>query len=135
MSTRPARQILPSGKGPPPETRGGTQNRATTARTKAGTNKNVNKMYCEPPCENSVPRRSGAARVDPRNQHRMALPRPATAPSMRKIGEVIAVASSVTARCVLLARGVVSAIDDSVSASNAAELVQKLLQLSLASTV
>ena len=45
MTTIAARQILPSGKGPPPETRGGTQNSATTARTSAGTNKNVSKMY------------------------------------------------------------------------------------------
>ena len=50
------------------------------------------------PARTVSPRRSGAASVLPRNQHKMALPSPATAPSMRKIGDVIVIASSVTAR-------------------------------------
>ncbi len=70
-------------------------------------------MYCEPPCENSVPRRNGAARVLPRNQHKMALPSPAIAPNMRKNGEVIVIASSVTARRVLLSQRSVSRNDRS----------------------
>ena len=86
-STR--RQRLPSGRGPPPETLGGTQNKATTARMSAGINKNAIKMYWEPLCENRFARRSGVASVLPRNQHKMALPSPATAPRMRKIGVVI----------------------------------------------
>jgi hypothetical protein len=53
-------------------------------------------MYSELPWENRAPRRSGATNELPRNQHKIALPSPATAPSMRKIGDVIVVASSVT---------------------------------------
>jgi len=45
--TSASRQRLPSGKGPPPETRGGTQNSATTARMSAGTERNASKIYCE----------------------------------------------------------------------------------------
>ena len=95
--TSPRRQRLPSGNGPPPETRGGTQNNATTARISAGMNRNAIRIHCEPLCENRLVRRSGVASVLPRNQNRMALPSPATAPRMRKIGDVIAFASSVTA--------------------------------------
>ncbi len=92
-------------------------------------------MYCEPPCENRVPRRNGTARVFPRNQHRMALPSPATAPNMRKIGDIIAIASSVTARRVLLGQRSVHKMIDPVNASNAARLPRKPLQLSSASKV
>ncbi len=84
---------MPSGKGPPPETRGGTQNSATTARMSAGINKNASKAYCGPLCKGTVARRSGKASLVPRNQHKMALPSPATAPNMRKIGDVIGIAS------------------------------------------
>jgi len=37
------------------------------------------------------------ASLVPRNQHKTAQPKPASAPSMRKIGDVIGIASSVTA--------------------------------------
>ncbi len=95
--TSARRQILPSGKGPSPETRGGTQNKATTASMSAGMNRNASRAYCGPLWIGSGPWRSGMATLVPRNQQRMALPSPATAPKMRKIGEVIGIASSVTA--------------------------------------
>ena len=39
ISTRAILQRLPSGNGPPPATRGGTQNNATTAKVSAGTSR------------------------------------------------------------------------------------------------
>src|ERR1019366_360687 len=97
-STRTTRQRLPSGNGPPPETRGGTQKRATTARTSAGTNRKASRAYCALLCENSPPWRKGDAKALPKNQHNTALPSSATAPRMRNIRGVIVIDSSVTVR-------------------------------------
>lgn len=98
ISTRTMRQRLPSGNGPPPETRGGTQKRATTAIISAGTRRKASKAYCALFCANSLPCLKGEARALPRNQHNTALPISATAPSMRKIRGVIGIDSSVTVR-------------------------------------
>ena len=98
ISTMTVRQRLPSGSGPPPETRGGTQKRATTARISAGTNRNASKAYCALLCENSPPCRKGDAKVLPKNQHNIALPSSATAPRMRSMRGVIVIDSSVAVR-------------------------------------
>ena len=80
--------MWPSGNGPPPDSRGGTQNSATTARMSAGISKNASNAYWELPGKGAVEWRS-RANLAPRSQHRMALPNPATAPNMRTIGDVI----------------------------------------------
>ncbi len=55
ISTRTARQRLPSGMKFSPETRGGTQNRARTAMIRAGTNRKASNAYCRLLCINNLP--------------------------------------------------------------------------------